>query len=186
MSKTISYTDKKGRAWSYLIPFLITCTVSGVVKTYTSEDYINGKIDRFDGLDNLRKNYISRDAKRAIKNAAKPGPNPLPAPVAPTAPAATPIDPNAAAVDALAASVPADPNAPAPAALPAEVPSTPAPVVVEVVADVPAAAVVVEPAAVPEGPISTEVVKADGTPAAVSPLAEQLIKNLEQKKKHKK
>ena len=181
MSKTISYTDKKGRAWSYLIPFLITCTVSGVVKTYTSEDYINGKIDRFDGLDNLRKNYISRDAKRAIKNAAKPGPNPLPAPVVP---AAVPTDPNTAAVDALAASAPVDPNAPV--ALPAEVTAPAVVAPVEVVAEVPAAAVVVAPAPAPEGPISTEVVKADGTPAAVSPLAEQLIKNLDQKKKHKK
>lgn len=60
--KNITY-----KSFSYQIPFDITCTVSGVVKTYTSEEYINGKIDRFGSLDLLRANYISRDAKKAAK-----------------------------------------------------------------------------------------------------------------------
>lgn len=69
--KNITYTDTKNRKWEYNIPFEITCTVSGQVKTYTAEEYINGKIERFDGLDNLRANYVSRDAKKAVK-VAKP------------------------------------------------------------------------------------------------------------------
>lgn len=60
--KNITY-----KTFTYQIPFNITCTVSGVVKTYTSEEYINGKIDRFGGLDQLRANYISRDAKKTAK-----------------------------------------------------------------------------------------------------------------------
>jgi len=70
--KNITFTDSKKRIWNYEIPFSITCTVSGVVKKYTSEEYINKKIERFDGLDNLRKVYVSRDAKKAAKKAAAP------------------------------------------------------------------------------------------------------------------
>ena len=66
--KNITYTDKKNQTWNYQIPFKITCTVSGVTKTYTSEEYINGKIDRFGGLENLLKTYVCRDAKRAMKS----------------------------------------------------------------------------------------------------------------------
>ena len=71
--KNITYTDKKGQTWNYQIPFEITCTISGQVKTYTSEEYINGKIDRFGGLDQLRASYVCRDAKRAVKGASKEG-----------------------------------------------------------------------------------------------------------------
>ena len=60
--KTITYKND-----TYQIPFKITCTVSGVTKTYTSEKYINGKLDRFGGLENLIKTYVCRDAKRALK-----------------------------------------------------------------------------------------------------------------------
>ena len=60
--KTITYKND-----TYQIPFKITCTVSGVTKTYTSEEYINGKLDRFGGLENLIKTYVCRDAKRALK-----------------------------------------------------------------------------------------------------------------------
>ena len=69
--KNITYTDKKGQTWNYQIPFEITCTISGQVKTYTSEEYINGKIDRFGGLDQLRASYVCRDAKKAVKGASK-------------------------------------------------------------------------------------------------------------------
>lgn len=71
--KNITYTDKKGQTWTYQIPFEITCTISGQVKTYTSEEYINGKIDRFGGLDQLRASYVCRDAKKAVKGASKEG-----------------------------------------------------------------------------------------------------------------
>lgn len=71
--KNITYTDKKGQTWNYQIPFEITCTISGQVKTYTSEEYINGKIDRFGGLDQLRASYVCRDAKKAVKGASKEG-----------------------------------------------------------------------------------------------------------------
>jgi len=70
--KNITYTDKAGNKWDYSIPFSIKCTISGVEKTYTSEEYINGKIERFGGLDKLRANYISRDAKKAAKAAGTP------------------------------------------------------------------------------------------------------------------
>ena len=60
--KTITYKND-----TYQIPFKITCTVSSVTKTYTSEEYINGKLDRFGGLENLIKTYVCRDAKRALK-----------------------------------------------------------------------------------------------------------------------
>jgi hypothetical protein len=65
--KNITFTDSKNRKWDYQIPFLITCNATGTVKTYTSEEYINRKIERFNGLDNLRATYICRDAKRAGK-----------------------------------------------------------------------------------------------------------------------
>lgn len=60
------------KTFSYQIPFEIVCTVSGVKKVYTSEEYINGKIDRFGGLDQLRAQYVSRDAKKAAKAAGAP------------------------------------------------------------------------------------------------------------------
>lgn len=51
----------------YQIPFQITCNVSGLTKVYTSEDYINGKLDRFGGLVKLRATYVCRDALRLRK-----------------------------------------------------------------------------------------------------------------------
>jgi hypothetical protein len=71
--KNITFKDSKGREWNYQIPFEITCTVSGAVKVYTAEDYINGKIERFDGLDNLRATFVCRDAKKAVKVAKQEG-----------------------------------------------------------------------------------------------------------------
>lgn len=65
--KNITYKKDK-----YQIPFEITCTVSGQVKVYTSEDFINGKIDRFGGLQKLRDTYVCRDAARLIKGGMKP------------------------------------------------------------------------------------------------------------------
>jgi hypothetical protein len=87
--KNITFVDSKNRSWDYQIPFNITCTVSGAVKVYTSEEYINGKIERFDGLDNLRKNYVSRDAKRAAKAVQQLVPN-----AAPTPPVTEEVKPN--------------------------------------------------------------------------------------------
>lgn len=55
------------KTWKYQIPFEIVCTISGQVKTYTSEEFINGKIERFGGLDKLREKYVCRDAERLMK-----------------------------------------------------------------------------------------------------------------------
>lgn len=52
---------------SYSIPFNLTCTVSGLTKVYTSEEYINGKLIRFKGLTNLIATYICRDAQKLLK-----------------------------------------------------------------------------------------------------------------------
>lgn len=52
---------------SYSIPFNLTCTVSGLKKVYTSEEYINGKLIRFKGLANLIATYICRDAQKLLK-----------------------------------------------------------------------------------------------------------------------
>lgn len=52
---------------TYNIPFNIVCTVSGLTKVYTSEEYINGKITRFGGLAALREKYICREAKKLAK-----------------------------------------------------------------------------------------------------------------------
>lgn len=60
--KNITY-----KTFTYQIPFDITCTVSGAVKTYSSEDFINDKIDRFGGLPNLIATYVCRDAQRLVK-----------------------------------------------------------------------------------------------------------------------
>lgn len=62
MAKTVVY-----KADSYEIPFKITCTKTGIVKTYTSEEYINKKLDRFGGLEKLREVYVCKDAKRLLK-----------------------------------------------------------------------------------------------------------------------
>ncbi len=67
--KNITYKDSKGRTWDYQIPFKIKCTVTGIEKTYTAETYINGKIERFDGLDKMRATYVCKDAKSAMKDA---------------------------------------------------------------------------------------------------------------------
>jgi hypothetical protein len=64
--KNITYKND-----SYTIPFEITCTVSGQVKVYTSEDFINGKIDRFGGLQKLRDTYVCRDAQRLMQQGKK-------------------------------------------------------------------------------------------------------------------
>jgi hypothetical protein len=69
-NKTIKSVTHNGDV--YNIPFNITCTVSGLTKVYTSEEYINGKLDRFKGLENLRKTYVCRDAKKLLKAGKTP------------------------------------------------------------------------------------------------------------------
>lgn len=64
--KNITY-----KTFSYQIPFEITCTVSGQVKVYTSEDFINGKIDRFGSLEKLKETYVCRDAQRLMQQGKK-------------------------------------------------------------------------------------------------------------------
>lgn len=60
--KNITYKGQQ-----YNIPFEIVCTLSGQVKVYSSEEFINGKIDRFGTLENLRATYVCRDAQRLQK-----------------------------------------------------------------------------------------------------------------------
>lgn len=65
--KTINYESAICGSVSYEIPFKIKCNVSGVEKIYTSESYINKKIDKFKGLENLLKEYVCKDAKKMLK-----------------------------------------------------------------------------------------------------------------------
>ena len=60
--KTITY---KGE--DYTIPFQIVCTVSGSVKTYTAQEFIESKIDKAGSLKVLRDTYVCRDAARLLK-----------------------------------------------------------------------------------------------------------------------
>ena len=55
------------KEFTYEIPFKISCTVSGQVKTYTLEAYINKKIDKFLTLENLLATYVCKDAKKLLK-----------------------------------------------------------------------------------------------------------------------
>lgn len=57
---------------TYSIPFNLTCTVSGLTKVYTSEEYINGKLVRFGGLEKLKATYICRDAQKMLKKGKTP------------------------------------------------------------------------------------------------------------------
>lgn len=52
---------------TYSLPMQLVCTVSGLKKTYTSQDYVNGKLDRFGGLANLIAKYICREALKLRK-----------------------------------------------------------------------------------------------------------------------
>lgn len=52
---------------SFEIPFRLTCTVSGQVKVYTLQSFIEKKITRFGGLEKLRATYVCKDAKRLMK-----------------------------------------------------------------------------------------------------------------------
>jgi len=52
---------------SYELPFKITCTVSGVVKTYTSEEYVNKKIEQHGTLEAFRAQYVSKSARKTLK-----------------------------------------------------------------------------------------------------------------------
>ena len=73
MAKTIIYNSEVlDREFTYEIPFRITCTVSGLVKTYTLESYISRKIDRFGGLEKLMSKYICNDAKKLLKEGLTP------------------------------------------------------------------------------------------------------------------
>lgn len=67
MKNTKTYKTVTHGSDSYTIPFNITCTVSGLTKVYTSEEYINKKLDRFGGLEKLNQTYICRDALKLRK-----------------------------------------------------------------------------------------------------------------------
>lgn len=73
MAKTINFVSEVlDREFTYEIPFRITCNVSGLVKTYTLESYINRKIDRFGGLEKLYSKYVCKDAKKLLKEGMTP------------------------------------------------------------------------------------------------------------------
>ena len=73
MAKTINFVSEVlDREFTYEIPFHITCNVSGLVKTYTLESYINRKIDRFGGLEKLYSKYVCKDAKKLLKEGMTP------------------------------------------------------------------------------------------------------------------
>lgn len=73
MAKTINFiSEVLDREFTYEIPFRITCNVSGLVKTYTLESYINRKIDRFGGLEKLYSKYVCKDAKKLLKEGMTP------------------------------------------------------------------------------------------------------------------
>lgn len=68
MAKVINFVSEVlDREFTYEIPFKVTCTVSGLVKTYTLESYINRVIDRFGGLEKVHAKYVCKDAKRLLK-----------------------------------------------------------------------------------------------------------------------
>ena len=45
----------------------LTCTVTGKAVTYTSEEYIQKRIDRAGSLEKLMAAYVSRDAGKVLK-----------------------------------------------------------------------------------------------------------------------
>jgi len=45
----------------------LTCTVTGKQTTYTSEEYIQKRIDKAGSLDKLMATYVSRDAGKVLK-----------------------------------------------------------------------------------------------------------------------
>ena len=45
----------------------LTCTVTGKQTTYTSEEYIQKRIDRAGSLEKLMATYVSRDAGKVLK-----------------------------------------------------------------------------------------------------------------------
>jgi len=57
---------------NFTLPLKLTCTVSGKIVTYTSEDYVKKKLEKYGGsLERLRKEFVCRDAKLAEKEAIK-------------------------------------------------------------------------------------------------------------------
>lgn len=68
MAKSVKFqSEVLDREFTYEIPFRVTCIVTGLVKTYTLESYINRVIDRFGGLEKLHLKYVCKDAKRMLK-----------------------------------------------------------------------------------------------------------------------
>jgi hypothetical protein len=50
------------------LPLILTCPVTGKTNKYTSLPYIRKLIEKYGGVEELRKSYISTDGKKQQKN----------------------------------------------------------------------------------------------------------------------
>jgi hypothetical protein len=60
----------KAQARGYTLPLVLTCVVTKKSVKYTSESYISKTIAKYGSLENLLKNYTSREGKRVQSQAS--------------------------------------------------------------------------------------------------------------------
>lgn len=59
--------EQKASERGYTLPLVLTCKVTGKSVKYTSAAYIDKTIAKYGSLENLQKNYVSREGKRTSK-----------------------------------------------------------------------------------------------------------------------
>ena len=59
--------EAKAAERGYTLPLVLTCKVTGKSVKYTSAAYIDKTIAKYGSLENLQKNYVSREGKRTSK-----------------------------------------------------------------------------------------------------------------------
>jgi len=56
--------DEKAAERGFALPLVLVCTVTGKTVKYTSNQYISKVLAKHGSLENLRKNYVSREGRR--------------------------------------------------------------------------------------------------------------------------
>lgn len=60
--KTIIYGEE-----SYEIPFKVTCNVTGLVKVYTLQSFIERRLEKFGGVKKFLDQYVCKEARQMLK-----------------------------------------------------------------------------------------------------------------------
>jgi hypothetical protein len=62
---------QKEQSRGFPLPLVLTCPVTGKVAKYTSLPYIRKLVEKYGGVEEIKKNYVSAEGRKAKQNTEK-------------------------------------------------------------------------------------------------------------------